>query len=172
MRKMNKRSGYLPRYKRCFICGDRKVNPFSMSIRFYWDGEKIDTVICPHDYYMGFDKIVHGGVQTALMDEAMGWAITMEIGTFVLTRKLSVEFLCPMITNKEYRLIARATKHTKRISYAEGRIIDKSTDKVVAEAEGTFFRMKDEQARQVNDYLIYQPGDVGCLFKRTSEKCG
>ncbi len=135
-----------------------------MSIRFYWDGEKIDTVIRPHDFYMGFDKIVHGGIQTAMMDEAMGWAITMEIGTFVLTRKLSVEFLRPMRTGKEYRLVARAIEHERKFSYAEGRIINTVNNKTIAEAEGTFFHMKKEQAQKVNDYLVYSPGDLNCLF--------
>ncbi len=135
-----------------------------MSIRFYWDGEKIDTIVRPEDYYMGFDRIVHGGIQTAIMDEAMGWAITMEIGTFVLTRKISVEFLKPMTTGQEYRVMARAIEHTRRVSYAEGRIVDKSGNKVIATSEGTFFHMKEKQAKEVNDYLIYLPGDLKCIF--------
>ncbi len=161
---MERKKGYLPRYERCFICGDREVNPFSMSIRFYWDGERIDTVIKPEDCYMGFERILHGGVQTALMDEAMGWAVTMEIGTFVLTRKLSVEFLKPLITGRKYRLIARAVEHSGKFSTAEGVITDNSAGKVFARAEGTFFHMPEKQAKKVNDYLVYRPGDLKCVF--------
>ncbi len=113
---------------------------------------------------MGFDRIVHGGIQTALIDEAMGWAITMEIGTFVLTRKISVEFLKPLKTGKEYRLIARAIEHTRKVSYAEGRITDKNSRRVFAKAEGTFFHMTQEQAKKVDNYLVYSPGDLKCLF--------
>lgn len=133
-----------------------------MSVKFFWDGEKIDTMVCPGKIYTGFEGIVHGGVQTALLDEAMGWAITMEKKTFVLTRELKVEFLRPVKTDETYRLEAKAVRHLKRVSYATGHLED-TTGKVCAKAEGTFFQMKRAQAREVNNYLIYAPGDLQCF---------
>ena len=48
------------------------------------------------DSFAGYDGLVHGGIVSTLLDEAMGWAILELAGRFAVTRSLTVEFRRPV----------------------------------------------------------------------------
>ena len=61
----------LPNSRHCFVCG--LENSYGLKLAFYKDGP--DKVICnytvPH-YYEGYPGVVHGGIVTSILDEAVG----------------------------------------------------------------------------------------------------
>ena len=150
------KSGFLPRYERCFICGDRKANPCSMSIRFYWDGEKIDTIVRPEDYYMGFDRIVHGGIQTAIMDEAMGWAAVCARGRMAYSGEITIRFNRPLPPGTEVKVKAWLEEDRKRLLIARGQIED-GDGNIYARGRGKYFPIDEEAHRRVME-LLYVEG--------------
>ena len=154
--------GFLPTYSGCLVCGNRRNNPVSMQVRFYWDGEKIDTPVNPDIIYNGYEGILHGGIISALLDEGMGWAAALERRAYFVTGELNIRFLRPIKTGASLRLVCKATEHLKRYSISQGEIIDES-GKVLAKGSGKFFEMSAEEADKTKQYLTFQEGDIDIL---------
>jgi len=57
--------------------------------------------------FAGYDGLVHGGIVSTLLDEAMGWAILELAGRFAVTRSLTVDFRRPVFVDKPLRIQAR-----------------------------------------------------------------
>ena len=74
----------------CFACGQE--NPHGLQIRFRWqdDGE-ITATWTPSLVWEGFRGIVHGGVVSTVLDEAMSKAVATT-GAEALTAELRVRF--------------------------------------------------------------------------------
>ena len=154
--------GYLPTYDGCIICGDRRVNPAAMHVRFYWDGEKIDTVVDTDKIYNGYEGIMHGGIITALLDEAMGWAVAVERKCYFVTGELQIRFVKPVKTNGKLRLITRCVEHLVKYSVAEGKLLD-SEGKLLAKAQGKFFEIPYREALKIKKQMKFRDGDLDTL---------
>jgi uncharacterized protein (TIGR00369 family) len=59
--------------------------------------------------FAGYDGLVHGGIVSTLLDEAMGWAILELAGRFAVTRSLTVDFRRPVFIDKPLKIHARLT---------------------------------------------------------------
>jgi uncharacterized protein (TIGR00369 family) len=138
----------------CFGCGD--LNPIGMRLKFrevagddgVWAGFTPDR---RHEGYLG---MVHGGILTAMLDEAMSWAITAT-GEFAITARMEVSFRSPARVGQELRVIGRVTRRRSRVIDTAGTILEDDGDTVVAESEGRFVRVSDEQAAAWrNAYLL------------------
>ena len=153
---------YLPKYKGCFICGQKDVNPATLGLRF----EVIEKGVCVkltlNRLHEGYRDVVHGGIICSLLDETMGWSVAVERKKFFITGELNVRFLKPLPTHLEITVKGHSVEHKSRYSVAEGEITDlKGT--VYAKAWGKFFFMKDDVAEKAKSYLTFQKGDIDIL---------
>jgi len=57
----------------CFACG--QLNPGGMKLDFEVSRDRAEARYTAEQRHQGYDGLLHGGVVTALLDEAMGWAI-------------------------------------------------------------------------------------------------
>ena len=154
--------GFLPTYRGCVICGERRVNPAAMRVRFYWDGDKIDTEVHPDKTYAGYRGIMHGGMITALLDEAMGWAAAVERRCYFITGELNIHFLHPVPLNRPLRVVARCQEHRERYSSAAGELRDEEGN-VLARGEGKFYKLPHNRAIEIKNYLHFKEGDIDVL---------
>ncbi len=154
--------GFLPTYDGCIICGTREVNPAAMGVRFYWDEDHIDTTFRPDHLYEGYRGIIHGGLITALLDEAMGWSVAVERKAYFVTGEINVRFLKPVYSNQTLRVVARVTAHYPRYSMAEGKLLD-AQGKPLARATGKFFDIPLPEALKIKKYLHFHPEDIDVL---------
>ena len=56
----------------CFGCGDD--NPIGLHLRFAADGDGVKASFVPGPEHQGFGDVVHGGIISTVLDEAMAWA--------------------------------------------------------------------------------------------------
>jgi len=96
-------------YKKCFGCGPE--NPIGAHLKF----EKIsdNTVISyftPPETWVGWGKIVHGGLQTLLLDEAAGWGTILLVGNYAVTTKITTRYLKPLHINQKIKITATLVK--------------------------------------------------------------
>jgi hypothetical protein len=56
----------------CFGCGDD--NAIGLRLRFAPSGEGVKASFVPGVDHQGFHHVVHGGIISAVLDEAMAWA--------------------------------------------------------------------------------------------------
>ena len=160
---------YLPTYSRCFVCG--KHNLSGLKRRFYVqrgadqfsDNDKIAVRITFSKEHVGFKGVVHGGIITAIIDEAMGWAASINTGRIYVTADLNVRFVKPVMINEELTFIAWMNEDKKRVSLNEGVVIN-SIGEVLVKSSGKFFAMNEEETKKVVGYLTFEEGTLD-IFK-------
>ena len=91
----------------CFVCG--RNNPRGLYMRFFDNGN--DEVWAEHvisDEYQGYPGIVHGGVQSAILDEIIcRVSLVEDIHNFMVAAKMEVRFRRPVPTEVLLRFEAR-----------------------------------------------------------------
>lgn len=115
---------------KCFVCG--KKNPDGLKIDFKVSDNRIQAEFMPRSSLQGYANIVHGGIISALLDEAMG-KLAFELGINCLTAEINVRFREPAYVGRKYVLTGELLKKTHRIVFAKAKIQDES-DLVIAEA--------------------------------------
>jgi uncharacterized protein (TIGR00369 family) len=121
----------------CYVCG--KENPAGLGIDFKINREQrsISAIFTPSDIHQGYEGIVHGGILSALLDEAMV-KLTVSLGIPAVTAEITVKFKTPAAPGEELLVSSRLTHETRRLIQAEAKI--ERGPVVIAEAKGKLFR--------------------------------
>ena len=84
----------------CFICGER--NPIGLKVKFEIDKEnmRLTGTFTPRKEHEGFRNIMHGGLQSALLDEAMV-KLLWEAGISAVSAALEIKLLRPAKVGRE-----------------------------------------------------------------------
>ena len=72
---------------RCFAC--HPDNEHGLRLKFFADDERgeVFTKITPEHKFAGFPNILHGGIQSALLDEVAFWTMFDKLKKIGLTTK-------------------------------------------------------------------------------------
>jgi uncharacterized protein (TIGR00369 family) len=114
-----------PRSRTCFVCG--RENPLGLGARWESDparGEVRATLEVP-EHFNGFPGTVHGGVLSALLDEAAVRTALLDGGGFddlMVTAKLEVAFRRPIPTRTPVVVTARLVRRSGSRAQAEAEI--------------------------------------------------
>lgn len=141
----------LPRDLNCFICG--RDNPIGLKLHFKsLDELKVSARFNPHNHFNGFKGMLHGGVISAVLDDAMDWALYNSTGRLYVTSQLTVNFKKPVPVDEELEVLAYSIKHkdgrTRKIENARAELVD-SKGAVLAVAEGKFFQVAEEHEKEL-----------------------
>lgn len=141
----------LPRDLNCFICG--KDNPIGLKLHFKsLDELRVSAKINLHNHFNGFKGMVHGGIISAMMDDAMDWALYNSTGKLYVTSQLTVNFKKPVPVDTDLEVIAYSVKHpdgrTRKIESARAEVIDPN-GVVLAVAEGKFFQVAEHHEKEL-----------------------
>jgi uncharacterized protein (TIGR00369 family) len=123
--------------QRCYVCG--KENPAGLGVDFEINRElrSISAKFTPTDDHQGYEGIVHGGILSALLDEAMG-KLTVSLGIPAVTAEITVQFKAPAAPGDELFISGRLTQETKKLILANAKIERGLV--VIAEATGKLVR--------------------------------
>ena len=130
----------------CFGCG--RLNPHGLRLAFYRtpDEERIWASFTPATVHEGFAGVTHGGIVTAVLDEAMGWVI-VDRGIWAVTGKLAISFRRPVEAGVATRVSAWVVAARGRGVQAAGELRRDDDDTLLAEGTATFIRVPEETAR-------------------------
>jgi len=98
--------------------------------------------------HQGYDGLLHGGIVTALLDEAMGWAIFHQ-GIWGVTAKINVTFRQPVPIGEDLRVVGEIARDRGRLIETRGTVARADDGAVLAAAEGTFLRMPEVRRREL-----------------------
>jgi uncharacterized protein (TIGR00369 family) len=115
----------------CFVCGQQ--NPSGLHLLFTFQGNKVCTEFIFQKIHQGYKDIVHGGLISTILDEAMVKAALMQ-GMPAVTAEITVRFRNPLLAGEKVIVEAAMLKTNRKIIQASAMI--KKTDETVI-AEGT-----------------------------------
>ncbi len=120
--------------RQCFVCG--QDNPMGLRLHFEVDesARSIKTVFTPQKVHQGYQDVVHGGIISTILDEAMT-KLAFALGYNAVTAKLTVRFKRPLMVGEPVVVTGRLAKEAKRAMEAVA-VALKEDGTVVAEAEG------------------------------------
>ncbi len=123
----------------CYVCG--KKNPAGLAVDFEINASErsIRARFTPADLHQGYEGIVHGGILSALLDEAMA-KLAFSLGIPAVTAEITVKFKSPAAPGEELRISGRLTQEARRLIEAEA-VIEKGLV-VIAEAKGKLLRIQ------------------------------
>lgn len=115
----------------CFVCG--KLNPVGLKAQFrHKEGKSSAELLLPREY-QGWSEIIHGGIISALLDEACVYAGN-SLGYNTLTAELNVRFRKLLKPNEKIIVQAQAKVVKSKLIQAKATIKD-SAGNIIAEAE-------------------------------------
>lgn len=126
----------------CFACG--RDNPISLKLDFKTDGEdkfRVTADFTPGRLHQGYDGIMHGGLITTLLDEAMAKVISFN-GYKGLTAEIKVRFKESVKIGEKLKIVGILSDKRKKLILTES-YLENQRGKVLASAEGKFMLVKE-----------------------------
>jgi len=131
----------------CFACGP--ANAAGLKMRFFANQDSVVSWLTVPDHLQGWNKLVHGGVTSTILDEIMSWAAIHLLKTIILTKSMRVEFRKPVFIGQPLRAVGRVVEiKNEREAVMEG-LLYGPEDEVCAEARGNFALLKPKVARKL-----------------------
>jgi acyl-coenzyme A thioesterase PaaI-like protein len=126
----------------CFGCG--QLNPIGLKLKFDWDGGTARAGFTPVDEHQGWPGVVHGGIISCLLDEALNYPPYF-LKCYCLTAEMRVRLRRTAAVGERLYLEAWVTRRTRKLLETAARI--KLADgTLVAEADGKMYVMPDGSA--------------------------
>ncbi len=124
--------------QKCYVCGTE--NPIGLAVEFEINAEarSIRAKFIPKENHQGYEGIVHGGILSALLDEAMA-KLAFSLGTPAVTAEISVRFESPASPGEELSVSGKLMHETHGLIQAEAKI--ERGPLLIAKAKGKLLRI-------------------------------
>jgi len=131
-----------PNSRMCFVCG--MENPIGLKAFFYDDDDgRVMVKFTPRQEHQGYPGFVHGGIITALMDEAIGRVVT-SLDIWAVTARLELKFRKAVPLGEELTITGEMIRLRSRSFEAKGEL--RLADGTLAvEGHGLYVRLPEEE---------------------------
>lgn len=124
----------------CFVCGQE--NPFGFQIKpeVWQNGESVRIECTPPDHFQGWANVLHGGILSTLLDEAITHVGIASFNGPAVTAQLEIRFKTPAPTGNKLIIVANRQKQTSRLTEATAHItLEDGT--LIAEGKGKVIKI-------------------------------
>ncbi len=144
----------------CFGCGAH--NPDGLKMKFFTDGRQIFSFMKVPPTMTGWDRTVHGGVLSTILDEIMGWAVIALLKKIGMTKTMTVDFIQSVTTSEKLTIVGGIQETQSQRSALVTGAIYKADDSLCVKATGQFTTMQPKAALRLGlvsgDYLkMFEP---------------
>ncbi len=141
----------LPGYN-CFGCSPD--NEFGLQLRFTDEGEYLTAQWEPQQHFQGYNNVLHGGIQSTLMDEIASWYVYAKMQTAGVTSRLEVRYRKTVYTDRgPVRLRARLIQKKRNLVDIAVELFDHEAN-VCATGVVQYFTFPEKVARE----RLFYPG--------------
>lgn len=132
----------------CFGCSHK--NPIGVKLDFYEDGDYIVSYWKPTPDYQGWFHVLHGGIQSVLLDEIAGWTVMRKLQVAGVTSRMETHFL-RSVSSDDNRLTLRAhiVKQIRHIVQIECMLYN-SKDELCTKAICTYYTFDKEKSKEMH----------------------
>ncbi len=125
-------------YGNCFVCGKNNPNGLRLSFEIDKERQNLKTTFSASPTFQGWDGIVHGGIISTLLDEAMA-KLVFELGHQAVTASLEVKFKKPVPILEPLHIYGEITELNKRLIRAKAHVA-KADGTLLATGTSTFLK--------------------------------
>ncbi len=125
-------------YGNCFVCGENNPNGLRLSFKIDPERKTLKTIFVAGPTFQGWDGIVHGGIISTLLDEAMA-KLVYELGYEAVTASLEVKFKRPAPILQPLHVYGEVTEVNKRLIRAKAHVA-KEDGTILATGVSTFLK--------------------------------
>ncbi len=122
----------------CFVCGAKNPNGLKLSFEIDKEKQTLKTNFVASPTFQGWDGIVHGGMISTLLDEAMA-KLVYELGFQAVTASLEIRFKKPAPILEPLRVYGTISEVSKRLIRAKAHVA-REDGTVLATGISTFLR--------------------------------
>jgi acyl-coenzyme A thioesterase PaaI-like protein len=127
-------------FLRCFGCGPE--HPDGLYVRGFRTEDGVLSPVIISSRYEGPRGAAHGGIVAAYLDEILGVAALRATNRIAITGELTVRYVAPAPLETPLLGRGRMVASHSRYVDVEGTLEELATKKVVAQAHGRFFPVK------------------------------
>jgi uncharacterized protein (TIGR00369 family) len=127
----------------CFGCGVQ--NDVGLHLEFYRSETGVTASFTPRTEHEGYTRMIHGGIVSTMLDEAMSWAV-IDSGRLAVTARMSVDFRRPVPSGEPLTIVGLVTRDRGRAVETSGELRS-AQGELLATATGLFVRVSEQQQR-------------------------
>jgi acyl-coenzyme A thioesterase PaaI-like protein len=138
----------------CFGCGAQ--NPIGLHLAFSVTDEGVTAEFIPGVDHQGFADVVHGGIISTVLDEAMAWAIAAD-GLWALTGEMRVRFRRALHVGEPATVRGAVKAVRGRLVTATATLTSDAGGAPIATAQATFMRVDPETEAAWRERYLESP---------------
>jgi uncharacterized protein (TIGR00369 family) len=131
----------------CFGCSSD--NPHGLQMTFYTDGQTVFSDIHVPGHMSGWNKTVHGGILSVILDEIMSWAVLSLLKKMGMTKTMTVEFLKPVSIQETLRAEGRPVEESGRHEALVEGFVYNQKGELCARSKGHFALLSSKLATRM-----------------------
>lgn len=143
----------LPNYPKCFVCG--KENHRGLALSFEKREDKVIAQFESESWMVGFKDVVHGGILSTLLDEAVIWAAYAATNRFGMTAELSVRFKKPFLLGESCLIEGWMVSTNGRIWSAAAQAVHEKKE-ILASAHAKIFPFEEVKQKEFSKCLKFE----------------
>ena len=122
----------------CFACGEE--NPRSLNLQFTLKGKNKEQVVATYtsdQYDQGYEGIMHGGLVSTLLDEAMAKVLSLN-DIRAVTAEMTTRCKHPVEIGTELIITGYIKEKKSKLYFTEAELREKRTNRLMARGEAKF----------------------------------
>ncbi len=117
------RNPFNPAVNRCFGCSPS--NPIGLKLEFFQEENTLISYWDPDENMQGYPGVIHGGIQSTLMDELASWIVFVLCKTGGFTSAMEIRFRKPLLVSKgKVKVTGKLVEMNRRIAIIETHLYD------------------------------------------------
>jgi acyl-coenzyme A thioesterase PaaI-like protein len=88
----------------CFGCSSNNDSGLKMEFYTRKDRDLVVSWFSIPERFVGWSNLVHGGIVSTILDEAMGWGALVILRKLMVSKSMNVEFIKPVFVNSKIRV--------------------------------------------------------------------
>ena len=141
----------------CYGCDPN--NESGLKMEFFEDGDDVVSHWHPRTEFEGWRNTLHGGIQSALIDEIASWVVFRKFQTSGVTSRLEVQYKKPVAIDQGHiTLRARVVRQRRQVIDIEVELFN-AAGELCSQGLCIYFLMPKERARDVFGFMEFKTED-------------
>ena len=130
----------------CFGCSPN--NPIGLHMEFIEEGDELISTWDPAPNFQGWYNVLHGGIQSTLMDEIASWVVFVKLKTSGVTSQLEIKYKKAVPSNMgPIKLRARLEEMKRNIAIVDVKLYGPDNE-LCTVATVKYFTFPQEMAKE------------------------